>query len=153
MKQKVTPLLLPVFILLFCGFYAFLTARLPSRAIKGIKTFGPSFMPWVLVTATSFLSLLELISCIKNLSPKERINETNARARDEMFRNTGVVILFILFIALMPVFGFLPVAICYLAIFILIIGGWNWPTIIITPIVTGFFLHYLFHKVLNVPLP
>lgn len=153
MNIKRTAILLPIFILLFCAIYAYLTANLPSRKLKGIVTVGPSFIPWVLVIATSILALAELIANIGKPSKKQTTPVTVEGSKSRDIRNICVITIFALYIGLMPTFGFLILTILFAAVFIIIIRGWNWPTLLITPLVLGFGFYFVFVKLLNVPLP
>ncbi len=157
MTKKKRALFLPLGILLVCGFYAYLATELPSRQLKGIHTVGPSFLPWVIVISTALLALLELIAAVRhaylsNEKPREDA-EGDPVIKQEAFRNVGIIVCFFLFIALMPTFGFLPMSIIFLAATMLLIGGWNWLSLIAIPPLVGFLFYFIFAKALMVPLP
>ncbi|MFC1866787.1 tripartite tricarboxylate transporter TctB family protein [Thermodesulfobacteriota bacterium] len=154
LSGAVTPLILPALIMAVCIYYGWLTSELRSRPLPGASTLGPAFVPWILSFSTGLLSLFELISGLRRLSHNRFVAmEAAPHKTKQVVRNASMIGLFIIFIFLMPKFGFLIMSILFLVGAILIIGGWNWPTLIITPPLVGFPLYFIFTKLLYVPLP
>ena len=137
-----------IVILMFAGFYAYLTTQLPARNLP--NTLGIDFMPWLLVSVLSLLSIWLLLQNVlnksrENFDPKLSIRE-----------GLGVIILTALvyaYVKAMEWFGFLWVTPIFLGLLMAITGSRKWKEIVVVSIVSSLCIYVFFQKIFLVILP
>ena len=137
-----------IVILMFAGFYAYLTTQLPARNLP--NTLGIDFMPWLLVSVLSLLSIWLLLQNVlnksrENFDPKLSIRE-----------GLGVILLTVLVYAYVKAiewFGFLWVTPIFLGLLMGITGSRKWKEIVVVSIVSSLCIYVFFQKIFLVILP
>jgi len=137
-----------IILILFGGFYSYLTAVLPDRNLP--NTLGSSFMPWVLVTCLFVLSILLMVQSIYNGS-----DETcdYSVSKKEGISIIFLVVIVIVYIKAMAFFGFLLVTPIFLAVLMLTIGARKWKEVVLTSTLVTFSIYLFFQKVFQIILP
>ena len=137
------------FILLaFCGFYAFLTAKLPDRNLP--NTLGSDFMPWVLTACLTFLSIVLLG---KSLSRGLR---EKVPAKTSWQERWGVVLLAALifgYIQVLGLLGFFLSTPVLVAILMVISGSRKWTEVFLVSILSTVGIYLFFQEIFKVQLP
>lgn len=137
-----------IILILFGGFYSYLTAVLPDRNLP--NTLGGSFMPWVLVTCLFVLSILLMVQSIY----KGSVETCDYRiSKKEGIGIIFLVIVVIVYIKAMAFFGFLLVTPIFLAVLMLTIGARKWQEIVLTSTLVTFGIYLFFQKVFQIILP
>ena len=137
-----------IVILMFAGFYAYLTTKLPERNLP--NTLGIDFMPWLLVSILSLLSIWLLLQNVLNKSretfdPKVSIKE-----------GLGVLLLTVLvyaYVKAMELFGFVWITPIFLGLLMVITGSRKWKEIVVVSIVSSLCIYVFFQKIFIVILP
>lgn len=154
MNRDIKQIIFPILILIFCAWYGYLSTLLRSREYApGASELGPGFMPVILAILTAAISLIELISNIKRHKQGKQGSADEVVNKTELVRNGIAVSLFIVFIFLMPKFGFLIMTIFFVASLILVIGEKSLIRLTTIPLVVAFFFYFVFKILLRVPLP
>jgi putative tricarboxylic transport membrane protein len=135
-------------LLAFCGFYAFLTAKLPDRNLP--NTLGSAFMPWVL---TACLTLLSILLLVKGL-----YGSVNAKgpAKTSRREGWGVVLLAAVilgYIQAIDLLGFLWATPFFVAILMRISGSRKWTELLLVSILTTVGIYLFFQEIFRVQLP
>ena len=110
-----------VVMLMFAGFYAYFTTKLPDRNLP--NTLSIDFMPWLLVSILALLSIWLFLQNVLNKSretfdPKLSIKE-----------GSGVILLTVLvyvYVKAMELFGFVWVTPIFLGLLMVITGSRKW---------------------------
>ena len=135
-------------LMMFAGFYAFLTTQLPARNLP--NTLGIDFMPWLLVSILTLLSLWLLIQNVlgkhrETFDPKVSIKE-----------GVGVILLTVLvyaYVKAMEMFGFVWITPIFLGLLMVITGSRKWKEIVVVSIVSSLCIYVFFQKIFIVILP
>jgi Tripartite tricarboxylate transporter TctB family len=146
--MKTTNVILSVFFILFGSYYAYLTSQLPTRNLP--NTLGVDFMPWVLVTCLSSLSLLLLFQTLFKGTSEKCDYKIVPRELLGILLLTGIVYLYI---KAMDLLGFLCATPPFVAILMLISGSRKWKELIITALFVTLGIYFFFLKIFKVPLP
>jgi hypothetical protein len=133
---------------MFCGFFAFLVARLPDRNLP--NTLGSDFMPWVLVICLFSLSLLLLLKNIFAGTVEKLNSRISAREGSGVLFLTAIVYGYV---QIMGPFGFLLVTPVFIAILMLFTGSRGWKEVIAVSIFSTLGIYFFFQKVFQVQLP
>jgi hypothetical protein len=133
---------------MFCGFFAFLIARLPDRNLP--NTLGSDFMPWVLVICLFSLSLLLLLKNIFAGTVEKLNSRISAREGSGVLFLTAIVYGYV---QIMGPFGFLLVTPVFIAILMLFTGSRGWKEVIAVSIFSTLGIYFFFQKVFQVQLP
>jgi putative tricarboxylic transport membrane protein len=146
--MKRVNIFIAVVLLIFAGYYAWLTAALPTRNLP--NTMGIDFFPWVLCTLMTGLSLLLLI---KNLffGTSEK-----CAYRFEWIEIKEILLFLILtdaYIQTMDFIGFLIATPVYLAILMIGSGSRRWKEIALISVLTSIGIYLFFDKIFQVILP
>ena len=137
-----------IVILMFAGFYAYLTTNLPERNLP--NTLGIDFMPWLLV---SILSLLSIWLLLQNVLNKSRENFDPKLSIKE---GLGVLLLTVLvyaYVKAMELFGFVWITPIFLGLLMVITGSRKWKEIVVVSIVSSLCIYVFFQKIFIVILP
>jgi len=132
----------------FGGYYAFLTARLPTRNLP--NTLGVDFVPWLLVGCLFFLALLLLLTTFFGKS-REHFDP-----RISLKEGGGILALTLavyLYVDAMFVFGFLIVTPAFMAVLMLMTGARDWKEIVAASILAPVGIYLFFDKIFQVILP
>ena len=114
MKQR--NIIAAIVLLLLAAGYGYMTAGLPERSLP--DTPPPSFMPWI---NTVFLASLAVLLFLRSLRPEnETVDESPDKPSD--LPAGGFLVLFILYIAVLPFAGFLLASIPFFAGMVLLFG-------------------------------
>lgn len=115
-SMRTRNLIAATLLLAFCAGYGYLTANLPTRAIE--NTTQPSFFPWVVTIILTVLSLSLLIQGVFNIGSDESAKENEFPVR----RSLIGLIIFILYLALLPYLGFIVANIPLFAALMMLYG-------------------------------
>jgi hypothetical protein len=137
-----------VVLIIFCGFFAFLIARLPDRNLP--NTLGSDFMPWVLVICLFSLSLLLLLKNIFAGTVEKLDSRISVREGSGVLFLTAIVYGYV---QTMGPFGFLLVTPVFIAILMLFTGSRGWKEVIAASIFSTLGIYFFFQKVFQVQLP
>lgn len=146
--MKTANISIAVILILFGGFYSFLTAALPDRNLP--NTLGSDFMPWVLVISLFVLSGWLLLQSIFKGSAESC---DSAISKNECIGIIFLAVVIIGYIKLMGYFGFLLVTPVFLAILMITTGARDWKQIILTLTLVTFGIFLFFQKVFQIILP
>jgi putative tricarboxylic transport membrane protein len=135
-------------LLAFCGFYAFLTAKLPDRNLP--NTLGSAFMPWVLTASLLLLSILLLLKAL--------FGSVNAKGPAKASREEGWGIVLpaaviLGYIQAIDLLGFLWATPVFVAILMLISGSRKWTELLLVSILTTVGIYLFFQEIFRVQLP
>ncbi|MEW6332986.1 MAG: tripartite tricarboxylate transporter TctB family protein [Thermodesulfobacteriota bacterium] len=146
--MKRVNILIAFVLLVFAGYYAWLTAALPDRNLP--NTMGIDFFPWVLCAALTGLSLLLLI---KSLFFKT--SET-CMYRVEWIEIKEMLIFLVLTVAYLQALdylGFIILTPVYIATLMIGSGSRRWKEIALISLLTTVGIYFFFDKVFQVILP
>ena len=146
--MKKANICLSIVILMFAGFYAYLTTQLPARNLP--NTLGLDFMPWLLVSILSLLSVWLLLQNVLNKS------QETFDPRLSIKEGLGVILLTVLvyaYVKAMEFFGFLWVTPIFLGLLMAITGSRKWKEIVVVSIVSSLCIYMFFQKIFIVILP
>lgn len=146
--MKRVNILIAVVLLIFAGYYAWLTASLPTRNLP--NTMGVDFFPWVLCAMMTVLSLMLLLKSLLF-----RPDETCAY-RVEWIEIKEILIFLILtyaYLQSLDFLGFLIATPVYLAILMIGSGSRRWKEIALISLLTAVGVYFFFDKVFQVILP
>jgi len=132
----------------FAGFYAYLTANLPTRNLP--NTLGVAFMPWLLGSLLFVLSLWILLKTAF-LGTKETFDPVISRK--EAFGVVYLTIFVYLYVKAIQLFGFIAVTPVFTATLMWISGARKWKEILLVSVGTSFCVYLFFQKVFRVILP
>lgn len=137
-----------VVILMFAAFYAYLTTKLPARNLP--NTLGIDFMPWLLVSILTILSIWLLLQNALNKS-REKFDPSLS-----IKEGLGVLLLTVLvyaYVKAMELFGFIWTTPVFLSLLMVITGSRKWKEIVIVSIVSSLCIYMFFQKIFIVVLP
>ena len=146
--MKRVNIVLSLILLLFAGFYAWLTAALPTRDLP--NTMGVAFFPWVLCASLVGLSLMLLFKSLY-FPPDE-----TCAYRVEWIELKEILIFLVvtyLYINSLVVVGFVIATPVYLAILMISSGSRRWKEIALVSLLTGVGVYFFFDKAFQVILP
>jgi hypothetical protein len=146
--MKKSNIIVSVVIIIFTGFYAYLTSQLPTRNLP--NTLGSAFMPWLLATLLFGLSV-----CLLIMSAVRGTRE-NSSANISLKEGFGVIFLTVfvyVYVKAIQVFGFIAVTPFFLAALMLISGARKWKEITLFSIASTLGIYLFFQKVFKVILP
>ncbi len=146
--MRVVNIILGLTLILFGGFYSYLTLHLPDRNLP--NTLGSAFMPWVLVTCLYILSALLLLQTIYRGSAESCDYVISKKEGSSIL---FLVVLVIVYIKAMAYFGFLLVTPIFLIILMLSIGARKWKEVLLTSTLVTFGIYLFFQKVFQIILP
>jgi putative tricarboxylic transport membrane protein len=135
-------------LLAFCGFYAFLTAKLPDRNLP--NTLGSAFMPWVLTASLSLLSVLLLLKGLLGSASTKGPAKTSGKEGWGVFLPAAVILGYIQAIDLL---GFLWATPFFVAILMRISGSRKWTELLLVSILTTVGIYLFFQEIFRVQLP
>jgi len=146
--MKRTNIILAVILILFCGYYGYLTTQLPDRNLP--NTLGSAFMPW---TLNAILFILAVILLVLNLV---KGSDENCDFHISLKEGSGVILLTIfvyIYVLAMSFLGFLIITPFFLAVLMLITGSRKWKEIVLVSICATFGIYLFFQRVFQVILP
>jgi hypothetical protein len=138
-------------LLIFCGWYAYLTYNLPDRNLPG--TLGIDFMPWVLVICLGSLSGLLLIQGLVAPAPTSPGTNDPSFSRREIIGVVSLTVLVFLYIKAIAWLGYLISTPIYLASLMLVSGFRKWVHIILVSLLATGGIYLFFNKVFQIQLP
>ncbi|MBW2038081.1 MAG: tripartite tricarboxylate transporter TctB family protein [Deltaproteobacteria bacterium] len=115
--------------------------QISERTSTGLN---PAFMPELTAFVLAFLSLLLIVK------KREALQE---RVRLFPLRVIITILLFIAYMVLTPLIGYLPATFLILPIYLLSFGMRRWKTVVVLSIIFPFILYLFFAKVMLVMLP
>lgn len=137
-----------IVILMFAGFYAYFTTQLPERNLP--NTLGIDFMPWLLVSILTILSIWLLLQNVMNKSRE------NFDPRLSIKEGLGVILLTVLvyaYVKAMELFGFVWITPIFLGLLMVITGSRKWKEIVVVSILSSLCIYVFFQKIFIVILP
>lgn len=146
--MKRVNILISIILLILAGYYAWLTAALPTRNLP--NTMGVDFFPWVLCALLTGLSLLLLVISLTSGS-----SETCAY-RFERIEIKEILLFLILtyaYIESMDFLGFLIATPVFLAILMTGSGSRRWKEIALVSVLTTIGIYIFFDKIFQIILP
>jgi len=146
--MRIVNISIAVILMLFGGFYSYLTFVLPDRNLP--NTLGSSFMPWVLVTCLFVLAVLMMVQAIYRGSVETC---DYAISKKEGIGIIFLVVVVVVYIKAMAFLGFLLVTPIFLAVLMLTIGARKWKEILLTSALVTFGIYLFFQKVFQIILP
>lgn len=127
--------------------YGILTARLPGRTdIRGVP--GPAFFPWLVDIAVMVFAVILLIQGVM-LARREGIGQIRLPG----WRAVATLVLFVLYLAMLPYLGFIVASIPFFTALMLLYGARRLIWVAIAGPAIPVLLFYFFGKVFNIPLP
>ena len=137
-----------IVIVIFTGFYAYLTSQLPARNLP--NTLGSAFMPWLLATLLFTLSVGLLITTA--------IRGTRENSNPNISLKEGFSVIFLtvfvyVYVKAIQVFGFITITPFFLAALMWISGSRKWKEIVLLSIASTFGIYLFFQKIFKVILP
>ncbi len=137
-----------IVLLMFAGFYAYLTTRLPERNLP--NTLGVDFMPWALV---SILALLSIWLLLQNALNKSRENFDPKLSGKEGAGVLSLTVLVYVYVKAMELFGFVWITPFFLGLLMVIAGSRKWKEIVVVSIASTLCVYVFFQKIFIVILP
>lgn len=138
-------LIAALFLLVVSVWYGFLTSGLPARTLP--NTPDPSFFPWIITIMLAVLALALLGQAVF-LRDGEAPKPAAERATPFLF-----LVVFVVYSALLPYFGFLVASIPFFLILMMLFGERRKTWIAAFSIGIPVFLQILFRNVFEIPLP
>jgi hypothetical protein len=135
-----------VLILLGLG-YGFLTAGLPKRSLP--DTPDPSFFPWII---TASLLILSVALLVQGLRARRGARE-GADTAGGLRAPTVFLTLFVAYVAVLPVAGFVIASVPFFAALMWLYGERRWSWIGIVSVALPVLLVLVFRHGLQIPLP
>jgi hypothetical protein len=146
--MKKANIIVSVVIIIFTGFYAYLTSQLPTRNLP--NTLGSAFMPWLLATLLFSLSVCLLItSAIRGTRENSNPNISLKEGFSVIFLTVFVYV----YVKAMQMFGFITITPFFLAALMWISGARKWKEIVPLSIASTLGIYLFFQKVFKVILP
>ena len=137
-----------IVILIFTGFYAYLTSQLPARNLP--NTLGSAFMPWLLAALLFGLSVCLLIT---NALRGTRENANANISLKEGFSVIFLTVFVYVYVKAILLFGFIAITPFFLAALMWISGARKWKEIILFSIASTLGIYLFFQKIFKVILP
>lgn len=146
--MKKVNIVIAVVLLTFAGYYAWLTAALPTRDLP--NTMGVDFFPWVLCGSLAGLSLLLLLKSLFFNTSERCVYRVEWIEIKEM-----LIFLLLTFVYLqsLDLLGFLIATPVYLAAMMIGSGSRRWKEIALISLLTAVGVYFFFDKVFQVILP
>lgn len=146
--MKKANIIASIVIVIFTGFYAYLTSQLPTRNLP--NTLGSAFMPWLLATLLFTLSVGLLITTA--------IRGTRENSNPNISLKEGFSVIFLtvfvyVYVKAIQVFGFITITPFFLATLMWISGSRKWKEIVLLSIASTFGIYLFFQKIFKVILP
>ena len=146
--MKKANIITSIVLLIFTGFYAYLTSQLPTRNLP--NTLGSAFMPWLLA---AFLFILAVSLLITNA-----VRGTREKSNPKVSLKEGLGVIFLtifvyLYINAMQLFGFIIITPFFLAALMWISGARRWREILLVSIFSTIGIYLFFQKIFKVILP
>ncbi len=126
--------------------YGILTSRLPGSTARGVP--GPAFFPWLVDICLLVLSAALLVQGIILVR-----REGAVRLQLPSWRVATTLILFVIYMAVLPFLGFIWASIPFFAALMMLYGARRKVFIVASSAGVPFFLFYLFGQVFKIPLP
>ena len=127
--------------------YGFLAAGLPERSVP--NTPGPSFFPWLITIAISGLAAALLWQGVRAMRGAGLHPDPGGIDRKAAL----MLVVFAVYLGLLPVAGFLLAGIPFTAALILLYGGRNRLVVLAGSVGMPVLLFYLFREVFSILLP
>lgn len=137
------------------GLWVYLSIQLPFPAFARVAKIGPGHYPAGVAAFMIFLSILFFIQTLKQkdlLESQTQEEESTDRALDNRALYTGTA-LFVGYVILMPLIGFLLASMVFVFCFIRIIGRYAIVLTTTLAVLIPGLLWGLFARLLTVPLP
>ena len=146
--MKKANIIASIVLILFTGFYAYLTSQLPTRNLP--NTLGSAFMPSLLAACLFVLAAGLLIT--------NATRGTQEKSNPKVSLKEGLSVIFLTFfvyfyVKAMQLLGFIIITPIFLAILMWISGARKWKEIILVSIASTIGIYLFFQKVFKVILP
>ena len=148
-RQHVGRLAVPILLVVFYVWYGSLILELPQGPGEE-GPLGPSFVPWLWASLLIVLTLVEIAT--GNLGAR-RDKERVVIERKGVLDASILCLLLVGFAVLMQYAGFTAAVIAFLAVSIWWSGIRSWKIIIPYVVIFALVVNYVFHHILQVPLP
>ena len=148
-RQHVGRLAVPILLVVFYVWYGSLILELPQGPGEE-GPLGPSFVPWLWASLLIVLTLVEIAT--GNLGAR-RDNERVVIERKGVLDASILCLLLVGFAVLMQYAGFTAAVIVFLAVSIWWSGIRSWKIILPYVVIFALVVNYVFHHILQVPLP
>jgi hypothetical protein len=146
--MKKANIIASIVIVIFTGFYAYLTSQLPARNLP--NTLGSAFMPWLLATLLFSLSVCLLIV--------NAVRGTREDADPNISLKEGFSVIFLtvfvyVYVKAIEMLGFIAITPFFLAALMWISGARKWKEITLLSIASTLGIYLFFQKIFKVILP
>ena len=146
--MKKANIIVAIVIIIFTGFYGYLTSQLPTRNLP--NTLGSAFMPWLLAILLFCLSLCLLITT----AARGTREDSNANiSLKEGFSVIFLAVFVYVYVKAIQVFGFIVITPFFLAALMWISGARKWKEIVLLSIASTLGIYLFFQKIFKVILP
>lgn len=127
--------------------YGYLTAGLPKRSLP--NTPDPSFFPWIITGCLIVLSVVLLVQGLQG--PRSARNEADTAGG--LRAPTVFLTLFVAYVALLPLAGFVIASVPFFAALMWLYGERRWGWISALSVALPVILVLIFRDGLQIPLP
>ena len=148
-RQHFGRLAVPILLVVFYVWYGSLILELPQGPGEE-GPLGPSFIPWLWASLLIVLTLVEIAT--GNLGAR-RDKERVVIERKGILDASILCLLLVGFAVLMQYAGFTAAVIAFLAVSIWWSGIRSWKIILPYVVIFALVVNYVFHHILQVPLP
>lgn len=147
-RMKKANIIASIVLIVFTGFYAYLTSQLPTRNLP--NTLGSAFMPWLLA---AFLFILSVGLLLTNA-----IRGTRETSNARVSLKEGLTVIFLtffvyLYVKAIQLFGFITITPLFLAALMWISGARKWKEILLVSVFSTIGIYLFFQKIFKVILP
>jgi len=128
--------------------FGYLTSQLPNRIVGGDP--GIAFFPWIITLSVLFLSIAMTVQGWLSIRQGEAATTT---WQPPPTRVIAMIVLYIVFITLLPYLGFLVASVPFFTILMFLYGGRHKALLILAGPCIPIAIYFLFRHVFLIPLP
>jgi putative tricarboxylic transport membrane protein len=131
--------------------FGYLTSQLPQRTVGGDP--GITFFPWIIALSVLVLSIAMTIQGWLIIRQGEAQGETETTWQRPPTRVIAMIVLYVVFIALLPYLGFLVASVPFFTILMYLYGGRHKVLLTLAGPCIPIAIYFLFRHGFLIPLP
>lgn len=131
--------------------FGYLTSQLPQRTVGGDP--GITFFPWIIALSVLVLSIAMTIQGWLIIRQGEAQGETEKTWQRPPIRVIAMIVLYVVFIALLPYLGFLVASVPFFTILMYLYGGRHKVLLTLAGPCIPIAIYFLFRHAFLIPLP